>query len=368
MMAQIAVIITARNAQTTIGDAVASALDQPDVSEVVVVDDASSDGTGDAAYAAARNDARLTVLRQARNIGPAAARNLAIAHSKAPFIAVLDADDYFFPNRFGPLFAQSDWDLIADNIVFIAAEVPGRVDADRLPRDSGSSEDLDLPAFIRGNIAQKNIKRGELGFLKPVIRRSILPITGPAYDPALWLGEDYDLYVRLLLAGARFRLSRHIGYAARVRHDSLSGRHRTSDLHALLQAGAGHIAAAGHFPAAKTAMRDHQRQLRARYLLRAFLDRKATHGPGAALTFALAPPTNLPPIILGLFADKFGALRQPPAPEMAEFRTLLPIHVPTMSETAPFDKGSGTGAMAGSDGSSPAAHAPAPSSAMHDTR
>lgn len=43
------VIITARDAATTIGDAISSALGQPQVGEVVLVDDASSDQTADIA-------------------------------------------------------------------------------------------------------------------------------------------------------------------------------------------------------------------------------------------------------------------------------------------------------------------------------
>ncbi len=367
MTGPVSVIITARNAKATIGDAVTSALDQPEVSEVIVVDDASDDATSDATRAAAKDDTRLVILRQEANIGPAAARNLAIARSTAPFIAILDADDYLLPGRFGPLFTQPGWDLIADNIVFVSDEIPGRIDGSALPRHTGESELLDLATFIRGNIAQKNVKRGELGFLKPVIRKSILPTANQIYDPGLWLGEDYDLYVRLMLAGARFRLSRRIGYAARVRSDSLSGRHRTGDLYALLQASKRHVAAAGQFPAAAAAMRDHQRQLRARYLLRAFLDCKAQRGPGAALAFALAPPTNIGPIALGVLADKLGALRRPTAPVLAELRLLLEVHEPARAEVVAVDD-SGAPKSGGSGGSSPAAHAPAASSAMQDRR
>jgi succinoglycan biosynthesis protein ExoU len=325
MLGLVSVVITARNAQATIGDAVASALDQPEVKEVVVVDDASSDATSDAARNAGKDDARLIILRQATNVGPAAARNLAISGSTAPFIAILDADDYLLPGRFAPLFAQADWDMIADNIVFVSADKPGRINAAGLPQDNRGSELLDLQTFVRGNMAQKNVRRGELGFLKPVIRRSILPTESPVYDPQLWLGEDYDLYVRLLLSGARFRLGRQIGYVARVRPDSLSGRHRTADLHALMLASARHAAAAGQHPAAID-MRAHHRQIRARYLLRAFLDRKAEHGRGAALAFALAPPANLLPITLGLLSDKLGAKRLQAQPAVAEFRTLLQVH------------------------------------------
>jgi succinoglycan biosynthesis protein ExoU len=329
MTGPVSVIITARNAAETIGDAVTSALGQAEVSEVVVVDDASTDGTGDAALAAAGADPRLIVLRQATNLGPAAARNLAIARSTAPYVAILDADDYFLPNRFTPLFAETGWDLIADNIVFVPDALTRRIGPDQLPPAPGGSMALDLAAFVRGNIARKGLQRGELGFLKPVIRRSILPANSPVYDPALWLGEDYDLYVRLLLAGARFRLSRRIGYAARVRSGSLSGQHRTGDLGALLEATARHVKADD--PEAATAIRDHRRQLHGRYLLRAFLDLKSARGPGTALAFALMPPTNLPPIVGGILADKLGA-RRPKTAGPGALRTLLPIQGLTASD------------------------------------
>ncbi len=354
MTGPVSVIITARNAAPTIADAVASALDQAEVSEVIVVDDASDDATGDAALAAARSDPRLILLRQATNLGPAAARNLAIARSTAPFIAILDADDYFLPGRFTPLFAESGWDLIADNIVFVPDAVTRPVGPNHLPPAPGGSTALDLAAFVRGNIARTGLQRGELGFLKPVIRRSVLPPSGPVYDADLWLGEDYDLYVRLLLSGARFRLCRRIGYAARVRAGSLSGQHRTGDLRALLDATARH--ATTDDPDAAAAIRNHRRQLRGRYLLRAFLDLKSARGPGPALAFALTPPTNLIPIARGILADKLAA-RRPKAAIPTGLRTLLPVHDATGPDRLAPERSIWT------DGSSPAAHAPAASSA-----
>jgi succinoglycan biosynthesis protein ExoU len=320
MTGSVAVIITARNAEATIFDAVGSALEQAEVSEVVVVDDASTDATADRARAGAGKDRRLCILRQTTNIGPGAGRNLAISQTSAPHIAILDADDYLLPGRFSQLFRHSGWDIIADNIVFVPDAAPGRIDPANLPRGDGSSMLLDLAAFVHGNISRRSVRRGELGFLKPVMRRDLLT-KGQVYDPALWLGEDYDLYVRLLLQGARFRLTRDVGYAARVRPDSLSGRHRTGDLEALLAATERHITAADG--AARDAMRMHRRQLCNRYLLRSFLDRKAQDGIAAALAFALMPPTNLPPIAVGILSDKLSALR--PKVNLPAWRLLLPV-------------------------------------------
>jgi GT2 family glycosyltransferase len=66
--------------------------------EVIVVDDGSTDASGDAARAfAARAGSALavTTLRQ-DNAGPAAARNLGLSRARAPHVAFLDSDDLWF--------------------------------------------------------------------------------------------------------------------------------------------------------------------------------------------------------------------------------------------------------------------------------
>src|SRR5690349_4805610 len=90
---QVTVMMPARNAAATIGRAVASALAEPEAAELVVVDDGSSDGTAAAALAAAAGDPRLILRRLTVSGGPAAARNLAMALTVAPWICPLDADD-----------------------------------------------------------------------------------------------------------------------------------------------------------------------------------------------------------------------------------------------------------------------------------
>ena len=323
MSQPVCVVIAARNAAATIGMAVISALAQPEVGEVVVVDDASTDATGDAARHAANGDPRLVVLRQDRNIGPAAARNLAIARSTSPYIAVLDADDLLLQGRFAPLLARTDWDLTADNIAFVADTDP--VGPQPILTEPGSTEVLDLAAFVRGNISGKGPGRVELGFLKPLMRRDFLVEHALAYDPGLRLGEDYDLYVRALQKGARFLMSRRLGYVARVRANSLSRQHGTADLQALLHACDVHVAtAAAADPDTIAAISLHRRQLRARVLLRQFLDRKAEGGIAAALSFALSPPTNLPPIAAGVLADKIRAIRGVRPVDIVG-QTLLPL-------------------------------------------
>jgi succinoglycan biosynthesis protein ExoU len=310
-MPAICVIIAAYQAEETIGRAVVSALEQPEVIGVIVVDDASSDATAMQAQACDDGTGRLQVVRCDTNGGPAAARNLALSLSTAPFIAVLDADDVFLPGRFSRLAGLSDCDLAADNIVFVSAAQAAILQPADLPDFPPEPRMIDAAAFAAGNIARPDVQRGELGFLKPVLSRAFLDRHGLRYDPALWLGEDYDLYMRMLLAGARFGVTRQVGYAAVVRPGSLSGQHRTADLAALAQASARHLQTPGLAPEVRLWIGRHMRQTRAKYLLRACLDRKAHAGTWAALGFALTPPTRFFPIALGVLRDKRAALRRP---------------------------------------------------------
>src|SRR5262245_1201511 len=95
----VAVIVAAHNAQGTIHQAVRSALEQEHVCEVIVVDDASRDGTAAEARLADDGSGRLAVIPLSENGGPSRARNIALVRSAAPYICVLDSDDYFLPGR-----------------------------------------------------------------------------------------------------------------------------------------------------------------------------------------------------------------------------------------------------------------------------
>lgn len=67
--------------------------------EHILVDDGSSDESAAIAQAAAAVDPRFQFLRMARNGGPSAARNLALEIARGRFIAFLDADDLWLPEK-----------------------------------------------------------------------------------------------------------------------------------------------------------------------------------------------------------------------------------------------------------------------------
>jgi succinoglycan biosynthesis protein ExoU len=89
---------------------------------------------------------------------------------------------------------------------------------------------LDLEQFVLGNIGRHGVLRKELGFLKPLIRRSFLDHHHLRYNDALRLGEDYALYARALALRARFLVVPAEGYVSVLRRDSISARHDKRDL------------------------------------------------------------------------------------------------------------------------------------------
>ncbi len=314
----VAVVIAAYAAETTVGNAIASALAEPEVGEVVVVDDASPDATAGAARAADDGSGRLRVIVQPANAGPSAARNRGIAESRSPLLAVLDADDLILPGRFGAMLAIDDWDLIADNIAFVpeGADITGlaeRLTAGKRDRAIG------LPEFVERNISRRGRLRSELGFLKPLISRAFLDRHALRYDEGLRLGEDFALYARALALGARFRLSENCGYLAFQREASLSGRHRTADLRALRDSSRA-LALDGRLDrGARSIVGAHARALDIKFRHRALLDDKAALGAPAAIARLLSHPGAAWPVLRAVWDDK----RAPPPPPLPPLRLLF---------------------------------------------
>lgn len=252
---EVTVVIAAWRAAGTIGRAVASALAQPETAEVVVVDDASGDGEATQAAARAADDGtgRLRVLALETNSGPARARNAAISASKAPWIAILDSDDFMEPGRFARLtgLRQENLDLIADDLLQTPDGQPLSAGRPLWFEDDKTPVDVSLELFFASCISNPKRKRREMGFLKPLMRRAFLEAHQLAYDETMRLGEDFDLYSRALMAGAKMRLVPWAGYVSVMRRGSLSLRQTRGDLVALL-AGKDRLLASGKLSPTET--------------------------------------------------------------------------------------------------------------------
>jgi len=313
-MPRVAVIIPAWRATATIGRAVSSALAQTEPCHVVVVDDASPDETADVARTADDGTGRLTVLTQDRNAGPAAARNRAIAASKAPWIALLDADDVMEPERIASLLdlaepdGQPQWDMVADDLLRV---VEGALDGPRhrLIADADFTPyPLDFTGFVLGNVHGSRGDRGELGFIKPLIRREFLTEARLSYDETMRLGEDYDLYARALARGARVLITNPFGYLAVVRAGSLSDQHGAYELGQIVAADRALLATEPLDAPGKAAVRQHLTRVQREWTWMRLIDAVKARAPLQILGCFAAPP--------GIVLSLIGRLT-----EQAVFRT-----------------------------------------------
>lgn len=224
---RIAVIVAAYNAAPTLERAARSALAEPETAELFIVDDCSTDGAGALADQLAREDARVRVLRMPVNSGPAAARNAALAASSAPWIAILDADDYLIPGRFAALLGHSaDAHFVADRLIRTPDGVAPAIALDPQLIGAISFED-----FVLGNMGALKGPL-DLGFVKPIFRRSFVAQHDMRYAD-MRLGEDYEFYARALALGARFLMIGPAGYVSVEREGSLSKDHSELDLRRL---------------------------------------------------------------------------------------------------------------------------------------
>ena len=121
MNTKVSVIIPAFNTEKYIKRAIVSVISQTHENvEIIVVDDASTDGTVDVIKRI--KDPRLTLICLPQNVGAAAARNRALQQATGHWIAVLDSDDWYAPERLDRLLtfaSQKQADMVADDLYII---------------------------------------------------------------------------------------------------------------------------------------------------------------------------------------------------------------------------------------------------------
>lgn len=182
----ITVVIPCYNAALTIGEALDSAFSQAGAEcRIVVVDDASTDGTCEAVRAHAAAE-RIELVRMERNSGPAAARNRGVAQARGEWVAFLDGDDVWLP---GKLALQRK---LAEANPEVALWCGGTV-----RWQAGAA-----PAAAPADAGFRRIELSEFAFHNPVatstvlVRRSALEQTG-GFDESFRGPEDYDLWMRI---------------------------------------------------------------------------------------------------------------------------------------------------------------------------
>jgi succinoglycan biosynthesis protein ExoO len=169
--------------------------------EIIVTDDASADDTIGVARRIAAQDYRVRVMHNEHNVGSSTSRNRAIEVARGEWIALLDADDAWFPERLEQMLASGDnADVVSDDVYIVRGLLikPDKPVLWSLLQEEGLAVTeprwLDILDFVRY----------EFSLLQPIIRRSYLTQHRLAYAPTVRFAEDFRLYFEIMASGARW--------------------------------------------------------------------------------------------------------------------------------------------------------------------
>jgi glycosyltransferase involved in cell wall biosynthesis len=187
----ISVVMPVHNALPYLNESIQSILGQTLKDfEFVILDDGSTDGSGELLQTWAQKDNRIKLHRSDRQLGLSASSNAVVREASSPIVARMDADDIAHPERL-----QKQWEIINSrpDVAVIGAlcegiDATGRVvrprDRWRLVRRSGY-----IP-FPHGSA---------------MFRREVFDAVG-GYDERADGGEDQDLFSRMAMKGRVFTL------------------------------------------------------------------------------------------------------------------------------------------------------------------
>lgn len=189
--ARVTVVIAAYNAAEFLGRCLDSLKNQTFRDfDVVVVDDGSTDTTA----SIAEQSAGVQVIRQS-NSGPGAARAEGCRNRDSEYLAFIDADDPWMPDRLSRLVDAADSDR---ETAFFTSNA---VVVDHFGNDVGYFYSAELQ-FPPREQQREEIARHNFVFTSCLVRRTAYEAAGGfSHDRKILGAEDYDLWLRLIVRG-----------------------------------------------------------------------------------------------------------------------------------------------------------------------
>jgi glycosyltransferase involved in cell wall biosynthesis len=179
----ISIIITTKNREDLLKRAISSVINQTYSNlEIIIINDASEDNTKEILEEFEKLDSRIKVIHNKKTLGSNPSRNIAIDIAKGKFIAGLDDDDEFMPNRIEVLLKNYDekyafvtsWNIVIKK---------GGIKSFRQPK-----EEIELNDVLVDNLLMN----------QGLIEKQRI-INANMYDEKLVSCQDYDMWLRLIL-------------------------------------------------------------------------------------------------------------------------------------------------------------------------
>lgn len=187
----VSVVIPTYNRLRYLPDAIESVAAQRYANwELIIVEDGSTDGTGDYLRERASRDGRISIVVHRRCANPAMLRNAGIARSRGDYVAFLDSDDLWLPDKLAAqvrrLHAdrQCRWSYMRDMLIDAHAE--------EIPIDPAHGR-IQPSGWILAELISVGVS---ISMSSVMVEKQLLFEAG-GFDPAVLLAEDYDLWSRL---------------------------------------------------------------------------------------------------------------------------------------------------------------------------
>ncbi len=205
----VSVITPARNAEETLVQTLLSVQRQTWVNwELLVVDDGSTDRTGEIVRAFSKHDSRVTYLALSYGLGPGNARLRGVANSRGMYIAFLDADDIWLPRKLEEAIgfmqdSKSHWSHTAYRAILKSGRVGQIIRSHKLEK------------------ASQLLGENPIAMSTVVLDQKIIPTVFDFYS---LIGQDRQLWLSLLAKGHKALYIDSATTLYRLSSDSLSAK------------------------------------------------------------------------------------------------------------------------------------------------
>jgi len=186
-MSRVSVVIPTYNRAGLLKRAVNSVLSQTFADlEVLIVDDSSPDDT--AAMVAAIDDPRVRYFRHCTNRGVSASRNTALSHVTGEFVAFLDDDDEWLPEKLAIQIGRLER----------ACKHVGLICSGYHEIEYGTDRVLcQVTPHLRGQVFESLLRQGYYNHTSSIVARSDCFDQLGMFDVAFDWGEDFDMWLRI---------------------------------------------------------------------------------------------------------------------------------------------------------------------------
>lgn len=177
--------------------------------EWLVTDDCSSDSTYQLLQEISEKDQRVKVYKNAVNSGAAVARNSSLSHAKGDFIAFIDSDDCWLPNK------------LEKQVAFMGNNIDFSFTAYTLIDHCGDSIGKTVDTTQTGFFTYEDMlrKKATLGCSTVMLRRNAF---SDISMPSLRTGQDYATWLKLLKSGKHAYLLNEVLTCYRIMPNSIS--------------------------------------------------------------------------------------------------------------------------------------------------